>query len=43
MFSSMTFTIKQPTNKEKIRTLPETSKLYLIRHASVILTVGHHL
>ena len=34
---------KQPTNKLKIRILSETSILYLIRHASVILTVGLHL
>ena len=34
---------KQPTNKLKIKILSETSILYLIRHAPVILTVGLHL
>ena len=34
---------KQPTNKLKIKILYETSILYLIRHALVILTVGLHL
>ena len=38
----MTLTIIQPTNKLKIRILSETSILYLIRHASVILNVGLH-
>ena len=35
--------IKQPTNKLKIRILSETSILYLIRHASVILTLGLYM
>ena len=34
---------KQPTNKLKIKILSETSILYLIRHASVILPVGLNL
>ena len=34
---------KQPTNTLKIRILSETSILYLIRHASVILIVGLQL
>ena len=34
---------KQLTNTLKIRILPETSILYLIRYASIILTVGFHL
>ena len=40
---SWTFTIKQPTNKLKIRTLSETSILYFIRPASFIMTVGPRL
>ena len=32
--------IKQPTNILKIRILSETSILYLIRHASFILSAG---
>ena len=35
--------IKQPTNILKKRILSETSILYLIRHASVILIAGLHL
>ena len=34
---------KKTTNKLKVRILSETSKLYLIRHSSVILIVGLHL
>ena len=34
---------KQPTNELKIRILSETSILYLIRHASVILIVDIHM
>ena len=37
------FRYKQPTNKLKIRILSQTSILYLIRHASVILIVGLHI
>ena len=37
------FRYYQPTNKLKIRILHLTSILYLIRHASVFLTVGLHL
>ena len=33
---------KQLTNTLKIRLLPETSILYLIRYASIILIVGLH-
>ena len=40
---SLTFTIKQPTNKLKTRILSETSILYLIRRASFILIVGLYL
>ena len=35
--------LKQPKNELKIRILPQTSILYLIRHATVILIVGLHL
>ena len=35
--------LKQLTNTLKIRILSETSILYLIRYASVILIVGLHL
>ena len=34
---------KQPTNKLKIRILSQTSILYLIRHALVILIAGLHM
>ena len=33
----------KPTNKLKIRILSQTSILYLIPHASVILIIGLHL
>ena len=43
VFQSWTITIKQHTNKLKIRILYETSILYLIRHASFLLIVGRRM
>ena len=35
--------LKQPTNKLEIRMVSQTSILYLLRHASVILIVSLYL